>query len=329
MAERAYRVLLLEDDQLVLDRVHDRLGTVRHAAAGDIWWLEFRPVRIGVEKAAESYSFERHTLDAIAKAVRDGIDLVVMDYGYVHPDAWNEARASAAAAGRTKVSRDDLRGRILTTEDLAQALREYATDAAVGQELREAILQTFFGATRRTPTLLYSYTSAELYDVYQSVEARKNRTESVFPTLSVEGIDTKAELYNTAEFDWPAKPSKHDPHYYSFLVSGLLVRLVRERFIQHLLQLAEAPQYLRVRRSLKAVSLIVASGAALGLAGEWLGNRVLTFATAKAYGSLLIFSLFALTLTVVVGLALPVLFERLMQALLRPDDAAGSPLRRE
>jgi hypothetical protein len=320
MAERVYRVLLLEDDHRVLDRVRDRLSAVRHEAAGHSWWLELKPVHICVARSAGAYTFTRQTLEDIVKSVREGVDLVVVDYGYVHAEAWSEARAQAAAAGRMKVTREDVRGRILTAEDLASALREHIATEGMSKDVRTSVESTFFAAGRRTAALLYSYTSADLYDVYASVDARKNRTQNVFPALSITAVDTKSELYNREEFDWPASPSKHDPTYYSFLLSGLLVLLVRERFLRHLLALAEAPQYLRVRRSLKSVSLIVAFGAAFGAVGQWIGDRILAFAATPAYGPLLIFSMFAAALTVIAGLTLPVLFERLMLALLRPEE---------
>lgn len=322
MAQRHYRVLLLEDDPLVLERLRDRLSTVEQYVAGDHWRLELLPVRVCIEKTGADFTFTRQTLDDIALAVRDGVDLVVVDYGYVNPEALAEARASAAAAGRETMSKDDVRGKILTTEDLGEALAEYVKNTTIDSSLRRAVESHIVSSPKKIPVLLYSYTSAELYDVYQALDARKNRTASAFKNFHVTPIDTRFELYNRDEFDrqMAGAATKHDLQYYSWLVSGLLVLLVRQRFLEHLVSVASSLKYIRVRRSLKSVTVLVALGAAVAGFGQWLSDQYVTLFRVGSYGLASLVAVGALVVILIAGTFLPLLFEWLMVILLRPTD---------
>lgn len=322
MALQHYRVLLLEDDARLLDRMRDRLGAVEHDFAGDQWRVELLPVRLRIERRDEVFCFTRQTLDELADAVRNGIQLAIVDYGYVEETALKEANAAARIAGRDKPYEDDVKNRILTTVDLARALHEYVSDATVDSSLRRAVRNEFLNAS--IPMILYSYTSEELFHVYGTVEARRNRTASVFPNFKVRFIDTKYEFYNRSEFDWPAQPSKHDLAYYHFLLSGWLAIVVRQRFFEHLLVQAEASKYLRVKRSLTSVSVLAALGSAVAVGVEWLSARVVDLVTVGQTGSAVVFAFSALALVVMAGLALPLTFERLMAVLLRPSDRSTS-----
>ena len=316
MATRAYKVLLLEDNKDLLQRIRGRMNVIEHEFAGDHWDVRLTTVQIAIEKRSDVYAFTNQTIDDIAVAARDGVDLLIADFGYVDDDALKEAYDAAEALGHGVVRASDVKDRVLTIVDLARAMNAYVGDSTFDSGRREA-MRRFLSA--KLPMILYSYTSHELYHVYGSVPERANHTRAVLPHFAIDYIDGKHEFYGDYEFDWP-NASKHDLQYYHFLLSGWLAQVIRQRFYAHLLSRAEAAKSIRVTRTAQSVALLVAIGSSIAGAVEWISSRVVNFYDKGQYAPMAIYSALALVLVAGASLALPWLFERMMSVLLRSPE---------
>jgi len=317
MASLIYRVLLLEDNKDLLQRIRGRMNVIEHQFAGDHWHVELSTVQISIEKRGEFYAFTSQTIDEIAVAVREGIDLLIADFGYVDDDALKEAYDAAETLGHGQVHATDVQDRVLTIIDLARAMHAYVGDNRFDSGRREAMRRFL---SRKIPMILYSYTSHELYHVYGSVPERANHTRATLTNFDIEYIDSKHEFYGDYEFDWP-NTSKHDLVYYHFLLSGWLAQVIRQRFYGHLLSRAEAAKSIRVTRTAQSVALLVAIGSSLAGTVEWISARVVNFYDKKQYAPMAIYSSLALVLVAGASLALPWVFEKMMSVLLRRPES--------
>jgi hypothetical protein len=160
---------------------------------------------------------------------------------------------------------------------------------------------------------LYTYTSLELKDVLPSVAARTKRTQNVFRQSIVVPIDTLEEFYDNGKY-----ADKHDNDFYAYLVAGLLEHLIRQELLTFVLRGETARlKYIRYYRSGAGVLIIVLLGGAIGAVGEWLGERIMALVIVGLWTPAILLLLTAAIVFFILGILVPVFFERFMSNLLR------------
>jgi hypothetical protein len=277
-----------------------------------------RLINVKVESSNnESFQISKSTLEELSAACSEPPHLILADYGYAKPEIISTLRKFSEQG--KEITEQDLIGKVFNTSDLAFAAKEYSIDNKNDSYKRKSISKNFLEL--KAKLYLYSYTSKDFYKALGEISSRVNRTQSVFSNCKVMPIDTKYEFYNGAEFDWPNEQSKHDGKFYAHLVSGLLNNLIQIEFLEFILNDAKRLRYFRVQKSVITVGAIVALGGAIGAVGEWLGGRVFYLFNKGMFENALTLVVLAIVFTLVIGLIIPVSFEKVMSGLLSKSNS--------
>lgn len=307
-----FRVLIIDDDLEVIKRLPERILREQRYFEGRTWSIDLRVVHVKVEKINENhYQIANSTFEELASACSQPPHLILADYGYAQKEIISTLK-HLSDQGK-EIKEEDLIGKVFTTADLAAAVQKFILDSSVDSYKRNSLKKNFLESSAKL--YLYSYTSKDFIKALRGVEARANRTKAALPNCKVIPVDTKHEFYNGEEFDYP-NPTKHDGKFYAHLVGGLINHLIQIEFIEHILEDAKRLKYVRVRRSTVSVGIIVALGGAIGAFSEWLGGRVLDlFSHGFLVPAFTIVGL-AVVFILIIGLVVPVAFERVMTGLL-------------
>lgn len=311
------RILVIDDDEEVIKRLGDRLSLERRTFEGRTYQMDLRTVHIKVDKIDDQTSrISNLTLQELSAACAQPPHVIFADYGYILNDTIQQLR-KLAEEGK-EFTEQDLVGKALTPADLAQAVRGFINDKRMESYKRHNLKKNFLECKARL--YLYSYTSKHFIKALGEVTARANRTKAAFPNCTVIAKDTRFEFYNGAEFDWPNPNSKHDGRFYAHLVGGLIDGLIHVEFLECMLSDARRLKFLRIQRSVVAVGFIVALGGAIGATAEWLGGRVVGLAAGGLYMSAGTIVVLTMVFILVIGLTVPVIFERAMSGLLKTGE---------
>ncbi|MFC1572896.1 hypothetical protein ACFL6M_04775 [Candidatus Eisenbacteria bacterium] len=310
----AFKVLLIDDDVRVLERAKKRIEGGR--APGQIdpqLPIVVHTVAVAMVQARDR---EWTFADALAKHLADACtpppDVVFIDYGYANPDIMRELRDIANKEDR-ELTRAEIEGKALMPPDLAHWVR---TCESIDQRTRKTIHQCLFGR-KGLPVYVYSYTSREFRRAVGEMSERIRRTRIAFPNARVISVDTREELYNSTEFDWPT-PTKKDPEFYAFQVSGLLRHIAEKEILRRQLQRSRS---VPIWRSARGAVLLTLVAAAIGFASQWMGGLVHELSKSGHMQQAVVFALAVGLLLFGLGFGLPLAFNRWAGFL--PKDAEG------
>jgi hypothetical protein len=91
------------------------------------------------------------------------------------------------------------------------------------------------------PVYIHTYTPEGLSVATGSMEQRNRMASLAFPNSSIYIIDTRAELFNNDEFDWPGL-SKYDSQYYPYQLGVLFGQIVEKEITKSLLERQSEPR---------------------------------------------------------------------------------------
>lgn len=292
-----FRVLVLDDSRELIAKISKRLTFNPQNIDGSTWQLVLHEVYVEVTVEAGTPQFSHETLRRIVEECRERPHLILADYGFVAPEHSN-------------LPPEQYFDRALTPATLIPALRTYLEkyhlrDAKVQAETESNFIQN------PCPFFLYTYTGKEFRGVDPTPDQRANLVRRAFGASEVHLVDISQELFQNDAF------SGDDKAFRAFLTAGLLVGIIERELITRAFQDAKGRlKYVRFRRSGLGVLAIVILGGAIGALGEWFGSTVIAmlekglFSYAIALGILAAFFLFLL------GLGVPLFFERLLSNLL-------------
>lgn len=310
---RNFRVLVIDDDENVVKRLHDRISIERRPFEGHTYQIDLRVIRILVDKVNDETSkISQTTLKELAAACAQAPHVVFADYGYAQKEVIENLRQRSNKG--EEIAESDLAGKILTTSDLADAIQLFIQDETIDSYIRNNLKRNFL--EHKAKLYLYTYTSKDFIKALKPVSARAKRTRAAFPSYEVIALDTKDVFYNGDEFDWPNPQSKHDGKFYAHLVSVLINKIIQRELLEHILSDAKRLKYVRVQRSVMSVALIVAIGGAIGATSEWLGGRIVGLASSGFYIPALIIVGLTVLLILIIGLVIPFVFEKTMSGLI-------------
>jgi hypothetical protein len=316
---RYFRVVIIDDDEDVFRRLDERLHIEPRSFEGDTFSIDIRPVHVALEQSPTGeYAISSRTIERLVSACAQSPHLLLADFGYADRSVMGQF-CKRSDAGE-ELSQQDLAGKLLTISDLVEAARLYANDPSVDSYKRRTIQRNFLSYDRTL--CLYSYAGKAAVAALGEIEARATRTHAAFPNSTVERFDTRYLFYNGREFDWPNPNSKHNPRFYAHLLTGLLDNIIRQKLLEYVLDDARRLKYVRVQRITWSVGFVVALAGSLGAAAEWIGGRVVALASAGLWSVAVVLGTFAALWLLLIGFALPLVFERVMSGLL-PKPAQG------
>ena len=311
---QAVRILILDDDEEAIARCNARLAPELLVFEHRSWRTEIHVVRVVVEAHANGEArIAASVIDEIARICAQPLDVIVSDYGFATSPLLDllEQRDKAGEP----VSESEVLGSLLTLPDLVAAIKARCDGPEPTRA--EANLQKHFLEHERS-VHLYSYTSRELMQKMHPVPSRLARTQRACPAPHIVAHDLKHEFYNGPEFDWP-NPSKKDRLFHAHLLSGFVKQHVAAAFLERVLEDAKRLKYLRGQRSVFAVALIVVIGGSVGAVADWLGGHILSLWQTGLTGAAFAMAGLTIVFLLVVGLSVPLIFERLMSALVRDE----------
>ena len=166
------------------------------------------------------------------------------------------------------------------------------------------------------PLYLYTYTGKEFRGVDPTPDQRANLVHRAFDKSQVQLVDVSQELFQNDAFPGD------DKDFRAFLTAGLLSGIIERELLKFALRHEKKRlKYVRFKRSGVGVLVIVLLGGGIGATGEWLGSRIMALVTVGFGTMALVLGILAGIFFFLLGLVLPLLFERLMSNLLTKPKA--------
>lgn len=296
---KTFRALVLDDSRELIAKLAKRVSHQQNID-GTEWRIVLQEVHVTVTVQDGLPQFAEETLRCIVDACREQPHLILADYGYVAPEHAN-------------LPAEQYFGRALTPALLIPALeKHHQHDAKTRSETESSFNDN------PCPLFLYTYTGKDFRGVDPTPDQRANLVQRAFAKSQVRLVDISQDLFQNDAFPGD------DKDFRAFLTAGLLTGIIERELLRFVLQQEkERLKYVRIRRSGVGVLVIVLLGGAIGALGEWLGSTVTTMLEKG-------FILYAITLGVLaaiaiflLGLGVPLIFERLMSNLL--SKSKGDP----
>jgi len=303
-----FHVLVVDDSRELIQKLGSRISP-QHTIAGTHWRVVFHGVHIQAIHDRDQVRFSDDTLRALVAACRNQPNLIVADYGYPSPE-----QAKQLFSGElTPVQYLD---RILSAPNLVPAVkafleREHPTDKQLAAQIQSSLCDN------PCRLYLYTYTPLKFQDALPTVDARSKLTQRVFHRSEVIPVDISLEIYENGIFDVD-EPTDQDKRFRAYLTTGLLDQIIHRELLSFVLaRETERLRFVRYYRSGAGVFVIVLLGGAIGAVGEWLGERIMALIMAGFGTTALVLGVLAGVAFFILGLGVPLFFERLMSNLLR------------
>lgn len=173
----------------------------------------------------DSWTFSEEILSDIVEATKDKADMLIVDYIYIDGSV---AKYFKEKAKNKTVDDTDIAKRALNPLELYQWFNSLTS---LKDKEKNRVIQNLFHS--KCSVYLHSYTPQGLYAASGSMEQRKRKAATAFPQASLHVIDTRSELFNDDEFDWPS-PSKYDSSYYPYQLAVLFDQITHKEVFKHL-----------------------------------------------------------------------------------------------
>lgn len=291
-----FRVLVMDDSRELIAKIAKRVSH-HDEIDGTKWRVVLEEVYVEVVVDEGKPQFSDETLRRIVEACREQPNLILADYGFVAPEHANLPPKQYFENALTPAS---------LIPALANYLkRQHLHDTKVQKETEAGLLRN------TSPLYLYTYTGKDFRGVDPTPDQRENLVRRAFDKSQVHLVDVSRDLYQNDAFPGD------DKDFRAFLTAGLLAGIIERELLKFALRNEkERLKYVRFRRSGVGVLAIVLLGGAIGALGEWLGSTITTLLE-KGFGMYaLALALLAALFLFLLGLSVPLLFERLMSNLL-------------
>lgn len=251
--KKIFRVLVIDDNQKVLDGLPKRLTIYNRVFEKRDYSIDLVAVHINLETNDDNSKISTQTLKELETACKKPLSLILVDFGYATDEVWNSLYELQDGKNFTK---EELKGKILTTADLAEAVEKYSS------KRNSLVKKNFINSNAKF--YLYSYVSEKFYFAFGSMQDRVNLTNSYFRNCKVEPVDTKEEFYGGEEFN-----SKYSPEFYAHQASKLLNRIIQHEFVEFILKDSQRRRYTRLKQTASIVGILIIVGFASEFAGEY------------------------------------------------------------
>lgn len=241
MRQNDFHVVVIDDKAVNCRRISDRISGLKVISGPDqSAVVSVSTVLVRVERGGSAngevkdmWTFDKDTLDQLRFASRQKADMLIVDYIYIDPEIAKILREQALT---TSVSEEDITHKALNP----RLLREWVTqNPGLTDAQRQDCLRNIFDCAG--PVYLHTYTPQGLDAATGAMEYRKRMASVAFPNGTIELVDTRAELFNCAEFDWPG-PSKYDVNYYPFQLAALFGQIVQKEVVRSALERRPKPR---------------------------------------------------------------------------------------
>jgi hypothetical protein len=292
-----FRVLVLDDSRELIAKISKRLIFHPQNIDGAVWRVVLHEVYVEVTVEKGLPQFSEETLRRIVEECRERPHLILADYGFIAPEHSN-------------LPPQQYFERALTPATLIPALRSYLEkhhlhDIKVQAETESNFIQN------ACPLYLYTYTGKDFRGVDPTPDQRANLVHRAFNQSQVRLVDISQELFQNDAF------SGDDKDFRAFLTAGLLAGIIERELLTFAFRDEKARlKYVRFRRSGVGVLVIVVLGGAIGALGEWFGSTVIAMLEKGFVSYALALGILAALFLFLLGLGVPLFFERLMSNLL-------------
>lgn len=299
-----FHVLVIDDSSEVIRQLKRRISP-QHVIAGVTWRVILNAVHIDTKQETGPAGFTDDTLRSLIAGCTQTPDLILADYGFAN-------KKQSEQLNDHSLTPEQFMDSILTAPDLVPAVEEFLErEHSEDRKLAARVAAGFRDNPCRL--YLYTYTPIQFKNALPTVDARAKETQQVFGHSEVIPLDTTVEFYGNERF-----ADKHDKDFYGYLVTGLLDQIIyRELFEFVLKRETERLRFVRYYRSGAGVLAIVLLGGGIGAVGEWIGGRIMVLIEKGLETTALIVGLGAVIVFLILGLCVPLIFERLMSNLLR------------
>lgn len=314
--QQTYTVVVIDDKEIVCRRIAQKIPGSRRLDLGDVdISIVVKSVHVLVRRNGvaeqpylDSWTFKKEMIDQLRSAADASPDLLIVDYIYVDDELASYLKKKAI---KTQVQKAEIDARALNPHDLRQWVEN---SPEIDRGDKNIILRKLFDFSGSL--YLHTYTPQGLGVVTGTLGERERCTSLAFPHANITAVDTRSELFNNEEFDWPSERSRYDRDYYAYQLATYFDQVVQKEAFRHAFIKS---RFVRFQRSLYAVSLICAGGAAVGFAGGWTGSLILEFVRGGHFFTAIVVCLLCLGAMLVAGFVLTMWFETLMRKLVRDE----------
>jgi|GEM_PF-3515240 len=293
-----FRVLVVDDSRELIAKIAKRPIFHPQDVDGTDWRVVLQEVHVEVTVQDGLPQFSEETLRRIVEACREQPQLILADYGFIAPEHANLPPKQYFEKALTPAMLIPALGKYLE--------KHHLHDAKIQAETESSFIHN------PCPLFLYTYTGKDFRGVDPTPDQRANLVHRAFDKSQVRLVDISQELFQNDLFPGD------DKDFRAFLTAGLLAGIIERELLRFALRHEKKRlKYVRFKRSGIGVLVIVLLGGAIGAAGEWLGSRIMALVTGGFGTMALILGILAGVFFLLLGLGVPLLFERLMSNLLR------------
>ncbi len=300
MSQRAFRVLVLDDDAAMLQTLSERISGISVSIRKRRISVLADTFQISVSGQAAAPEFSEATAARFLDIVKNRYDFVVADYSFAAPEMqsrqWNE--------GTESPKKGDSNEHLLTLVDLRDHL---VTECRKKGHAEGRLAESFF--TRATPVLLRSFQHDRALDKLGSYESRVDATKGVFPKAQIDRLDGFSLVYGSdAELrEELYHGSSNGRRLYRNVVAGITIQIVTAAILR---DVASRRGVSPLVRSANQIALLVGAVAALATVIQLLVGPMVDAAVAQAWPTFASLALVTIVTTYVGSLLIALLVER-------------------
>lgn len=227
-----FHIVVIDDKDQSCKRINERLSGIKISIDSDTDILvSVSTVHVTVERnnqhtrpELDFWTFSTDTLEQILQASSKPADLLIVDYIYIDNEVAIYFKSKAKSS---KVEENDIENRALNPKILRDWILQPKKLTTIQQK---QILTNLFNTN--STVYLHSYTPQGLYAATGTMEHRYRMGSLAFPKAKINLIDTRSELFNDEEFDWPREDSKYDSNYYPYQLAVLFAQIVQKEILK-------------------------------------------------------------------------------------------------
>lgn len=300
--------MVIDDELRAIERFERRFAQHQIVCQGIEWQIEYKFINVELERTTvdpERWQVPNSTFDKLQEALRQPLDLLVMDYAFV-PKEVDE-----------KLTEKLEKKEIASPNDLFDF---YVLDA---HYLFKELFSRYAGIKARiekssTPVLFYTFPSDNLMALLGDAEQRGTKLSKVLKNKMIP-VDTRQLLYGGDK----ELERMHDRKLYHQLLAGHLNLLILEQMHIYVLELMPSYQKIRIKRSLLAIILLAAFAGGAGSLIEFLASKAYQLSHTDIFLALFLL-VFIVIIVFLTGCFFAVFFERLIRNLVswlkEPED---------
>ena len=320
VVDRCFRVLFIDDSRRVIENLQGRIPDPKFVDfENERWTIDVVSVHVTLEKnSAGAWVFDIGTIHRIAQSLSKPVDLICVDYGYIDDRVKGELQEQEAlgreAAEKGLVPAEiSRRGKYQTFSSLIEHVRDLCISGPLSLSDSRVLQSNFLQF--RGKICIYTFIREAWQQEIGRIRERVVTVRNQIPTAEIFAIDTRDELFAGEKYE-----KQHGAEFYAYLVTGWLNHVVQRELQSLLLHRASRLKFIRTKNSLKAAAVALSLGGAVGASGDWLGSMALGLFKTNQFALGFVVLGLSIAVVLVIGLAMPVLIEKVLANLFGRDD---------